>query len=392
VTAGKHPFERLPHAAAMDQGDEEFRAELRGFLADHPAPPFDSARLGPSLRESMAWQGQLAEHGYPIPCCPKEYGGVERGPAEQLIQAEEMAAVGAQFHVNITGISMLTPLLLALGTPEQRERWLPPVVAGRELWTQLFSEPGAGSDLFALRTKAVVTGDVVRITGQKVWNSWATVADHGLLLARTDPDSRGKNGISCFLVDMSTPGISPRPIRQMNGTYEFAEVFFDEAEVPLANMVGQLHQGAAAALRVLAAERGGLSMGFYALIAAEFDHLLSIASPARVRRHQGAVLDLWLDLALARLGAIRLASGGTDEAAAMGIAAGGKMGVGSMVVQLAHLRADLLGPRLLAHHPGDEIAAAMAEQFTGALALSLGGGTHEMQRNAIADSLLRMPR
>jgi alkylation response protein AidB-like acyl-CoA dehydrogenase len=388
----RHPFDRLPGAAALDERDQEFRAGIRALLAEHPAPPYDSAEMGPSIRAAMAWQGTLAAHGYPVPSCPRAYGGVERSPAEQLIQAEEMAAVGAQFSVNIAGISMLTPLLLAHGTDQQRERWLPPVVAGQELWTQLFSEPGAGSDLFALRTTGTVAGDVIRVSGQKVWNSWATVADHGILLVRTDPDGRGKRGISCLLVDMATPGITARPIRQMNGTHEFAEVFLDDAEIPLANLVGELHQGAGAALRVLAAERSGLSMGFYALLAAEFEALLAQASTARLRRHEDAVLDLWIDLATARLGALRLAGGGTGEAAAMGIAAAGKMGVGDMSMRLAYLRADLLGPRLTGYPEGDRLAAAMAEQFTGALAFSLGGGTHQMQRNAIAEGLLGMPR
>ncbi len=396
-----HPFHRFPYQAAMDPADEEFRRELRAFLAEHPAPGFDRRRdLAGSLRAALAWHGLLADRGFPIPACPAEYGGARRSVAMQLIQAEEMAAAGADFSVNIVGISMVTPLLLALGTPEQRRRWIPPVVRGRELWCQLFSEPGAGSDLFGLRTTGTpggsADGPVLRLNGQKIWSSTAAEADRGLMLARTEPGSRGRHGISCLIVDMAAPGITVRPIRQMNGGAEFAEVFFDDAPVPVGNVVGRLHDGAGAALRVLAAERSGLSMGYYALLAAQFGQLLAAVPPALLRRHLDTVTDLWAALAAQRLGAIRQASdadrGGRDGAPDLAVAAAGKIGVGILASRIAHLRHELLGPRLTAHGPGDDFAAQMADRFTGALALSLGGGTHQIQRNAIADGLLRLPR
>jgi alkylation response protein AidB-like acyl-CoA dehydrogenase len=381
----------------MDPADEEFRRELRAFLTDHPAPGFDRQEdLANSLRAGLTWHADLAKHGFPIAACPAEYGGANRSVALQLIQAEEMAAAGANFSVNIVGISMLTPLLLALGTPEQRQRWIPPVVHGRDMWCQLFSEPCAGSDLFGLRTTATPDGDVLKLNGQKIWSSTAAEADWGLMLARTEPGSRGKQGISCLIVDMTSPGITVRPIRQMNGGAEFAEVFFDDAPVPIANVVGRLHEGAVAALRVLASERSGLSMGYYALLAAQFEQLLAAVPPATVTRHLDTVTDLWAALAAQRLGAIRQASNadaiykaGTPDLA---VAAAGKIGVGTLASRIAHLRHELLGPRLVAHGPGDDFAAQMADRFTGALALSLGGGTHQIQRNAIADGLLRMPR
>lgn len=404
VVTTPHPFHRFPYLAAMDPEDEEFRRELREFLADHPAPAFDRQQnLADSLRAGLAWHGELAAHGFPIPACPAEYGGADRSVALQLIQAEEMAAAGANFSVNIVGISMLTPLLLALGTPEQRRRWIPPVVQGRELWCQLFSEPGAGSDLFGLRTTATRDGDVLKLNGQKIWSSTAAEADRGLMLARTEPGSRGKQGISCLIVDMAAPGITVRPIRQMNGGAEFAEVFFDDAPVPVSDVVGRMHDGAVAALRVLAAERSGLSMGYYALLAAQFEQLLAAVPPATVARHLDTVTDLWAALAAQRLGAIRQASNAgrgangrapdlKDTASDLAVAAAGKIGVGTLASRIAHLRLELLGPRLVAHRPEDDFAAQMADRFTGALALSLGGGTHQIQRNAIADGLLRMPR
>jgi alkylation response protein AidB-like acyl-CoA dehydrogenase len=392
TAALRHPLDRFPHTAAMEPAEERFRAELRAFLSEHPAPPFDRRDLANSLRAGLGWHADLAKHGFPVPACPHEFGGADRTVAMHLVQAEEMAAAGANFSVNIVGISMLTPLLLALGTAEQRRRWIPPVVQGRELWCQLFSEPDAGSDLFALRCTATVAGDALRLNGQKIWSSSAAEADYGLMLARTEPGSKGRHGISCVIVDMSAPGITARAIRQMNGGREFAEVFFDDAPVPLTNVVGELHCGATAALKVLASERGGLTMGYYALLAAQFEHLLSAATPAAVARHRDIVTDIWAALAAQRLGAIRQASGAGDGSPDLGVAAAGKMGIGTLAVRIAHLRADLLGARLVAHVPGDDVAADMAERFTGALALSFGGGTHQMQRNTIADGLLRLPR
>jgi len=376
----------------MEPAEERFRAELRAFLAEHPAPYFDRRDLADALRSGLAWHADLAEHGFPVPACPHEYGGAGRSVAMHLVQAEEMAAAGANFSVNIVGISMVTPLLLALGTAEQRRRWIPPVVEGRELWCQLFSEPGAGSDLFALRSAATVEADGLRLNGQKIWSSSAAEADYGLMLARTEPGSKGRHGISCIIVEMSAPGVTVRPIQQMNGGREFAEVFFDDAAVPAANVVGELHQGAVAALKVLASERSGLTMGYYALLAAQFEHLLSVASPAAVGRHRDAVTDIWAALAVQRLGAIRQASGDGARSPDLGVAAAGKIGIGTLASRIAHLRADLLGARLMAYVPGDDIAADMADRFNGALALSFGGGTHQMQRNAIADGLLGLPR
>src|SRR5690606_11711976 len=141
--------------------------------------------------------------GFPVPVCPDRYGGRERSIGLQLVQIEEMALAGGTISVNLVGIAMLTPLLLAMGTEAQRARWLPGVARGEQLWCQLFSEPDAGSDLFGLRTTAEIDGDTLRVNGQKIWSSTAQQADFGLMLVRTDPTARRKDGISCFVVDMS---------------------------------------------------------------------------------------------------------------------------------------------------------------------------------------------
>ncbi|GAA0623728.1 acyl-CoA dehydrogenase [Sporichthya brevicatena] len=384
-------FARFPGAVVTDEAEEEFRGRIRDHLATDPAPPFDRNDPDASLPPTLAWHGRLAAAGYALPVSPPEYGGRLRSLGEQLVQVEEMAAVGANSSVNLVGVAMLTPLLLALGTEEQKQTWLPPVARGEHLWCQLFSEPEAGSDLFGMRTTAVPDGDVLVVNGQKIWSSTADHADFGLMLARTEPGSTGRRGIGCFVVDMRSPGVTVRPIRQLGGPAEFAEVFFDDVRVPRGNVVGELGDGALAALRVLASERSGLSMASYAGLAAQFEDLVRLAPPGG-GRYRAELLALWEALAVQRLGAIRQASAPPGDEPPLGAAAAGKLAVGTINVQFNELRARLLGPRAFAFPDDDRDVAAISERIVSSLALSLGGGTHQMQRNAIAEGLLGMPR
>ncbi|ODQ93806.1 hypothetical protein BHQ17_11815 [Mycolicibacterium holsaticum] len=387
------PFDDFPGSAAWDAEERAFRAQIRRHLTDNRAPVFDRFDMKNSLVETLAWHRRLAAAGFPLPVCPTELGGRPRSVALQLVQAEEMAAVGANFSVNIVGISMLTPLLLALGSPEQQARWLPPVGRGEELWCQLFSEPEAGSDLFGMRTTAITDGVTLRVNGQKIWSSTAEHADFGLMLARTEPGSAGKHGIGCFVVDMKSPGIDVRPIKQIGGSAEFAEVFFDDVTVPMTNVIGAPNDGATAALRVLAAERSGLTMGSYAVFAAQFRDVARLCAQRGTRGHRDALAKLWEALAVQRLNAIRQASAETEEPIQLlALAAAGKLRSGALSVMMQDLRAELLGMSAAAIGPDDHAAALGGERFVSSLGLSLGGGTHQMQRNAIADGLLRMPR
>lgn len=391
MTGTLDPFAGFPGALMGDAAEQEFRVRIQAHLVGDPAPPFDRHDPAASLPATLAWHGRLAAAGFALPVGPAEFGGRPRSLGEQLIQAEEMAAVGANFAVNIVGISMLTPLLLSLGTEEQKRTWLPPVARGEHLWCQLFSEPEAGSDLFGMRTAAVPDGDDLVVRGQKIWSSTADFADYGLMLARTQPGSTGRKGIGCFVVDMRTPGITVRPIRQLGGPAEFTEVFFDDVRVPRQNVIGELDDGAAAALRVLAAERSGLSLGSYAVLAAQFEQLRRLAPPGG-GHYRMELLALWEALAVQRLGAIRLASVSRTDDASLGAAAAGKLAMGAINVQFNELRARLLGPRVFALDDADRDLAGISERVVSSLALSLGGGTHQMQRNAIAEGLLGMPR
>lgn len=385
------PFARYPGRLAFGDAEHAFRKELRAFLDEHPAPAFEHREYARSVRAVLGWHGTLADGGFPIPECPPPYGGRERTLGMGLVQAEEMARAGATFSVNIVGISMVAPLLVAMGTETQKHRHLPRIASGAELWCQLFSEPDAGSDLFALRTSGVVEDGNLRVNGQKIWSSTADLADHGVLLVRTDPQARRAAGISCCLVDMRSPGITVRPIREMTGGASFCEVFFDDVLVPLENVVGDLHRGAAAALTVLAAERTGLTLGNYASLISRLEpHLFTAAGGGDELRRRA--VRLFEGLALLRLGALRNVSAGANGAEALGLAAVGKIAMGDHATALAWFEADLLGLRSAAFEPGDDEARHAVETLNRALAYVIGGGTHEMQRNAVAERLLGLPR
>jgi alkylation response protein AidB-like acyl-CoA dehydrogenase len=385
-------FARFPGRLAFDEEERSYRKELRAFLDRHPAPAFDHLDYEASVRAVMAWHGALAAAGFPVPDCPAEFGGRDRTVGMGLVQAEEMARAGATFSVNIVGISMVTPLLVAMGTSAQKARYLPPIAAGAELWCQLFSEPDAGSDLFALRTSGVPEDGHVRITGQKIWSSTADLADFGVILVRTDHAARRSSGISCCIVDMRSPGITVRAIREMTGGASYCEVFFDDVVVGEENLIGALHHGARAALTVLAAERTGLTLGNYARLISRLDPLFALtAGETDGGRYRSRLTRLFEGLALLRLGALRTASGPRGDET-LGLAALGKLAMGRHAAELAFLHADLLGPRAVAFPTGDHEALHSAESVNRALAYAIGGGTHEMQRNAVAERLLGLPR
>ncbi|MEB3070690.1 acyl-CoA dehydrogenase family protein [[Mycobacterium] vasticus] len=241
---------------------EEFRAEVRQFITDH-APRIDyragvrSAENEQDEKRLNHWAARLFDAGYVGADWPKEYGGRDGWTAEHgIVVGEELAR--AKVSGVASGNALAANALIAFGTEEQRKRHLPRIRACQEKWCQLFSEPSAGSDLASLRTKAVLQGDIYRISGQKVWTTDGQWSQFGYLLARTDPDAPKHKGISAFILDMGTPGVSVRPLRELTGTSDFNEVFLDDVEVPAANMIGNPGQGWAIANATLAHERSGV--------------------------------------------------------------------------------------------------------------------------------------
>ncbi len=258
-------FEDTPEEAA-------FRAEARAWLEANAIPkghPEDfSAGVSTNaygedeyVKRCREWQGRLAEGGFAGITWPQAFGGRGGRPIESAIFNQEQASFGVSNGVFAIAIGMVGPTILAHGSDEQRLRYLPTMLRGDEVWCQLFSEPEAGSDLANLATRAVRDGDHWVVTGQKVWTSVAQRAEWGILLARTDPDAPKHKGITYLLVDMATPGIEIRPLRQMTGHCHFSEVFLDEVRVPVANVVGEVGEGWKVTQTTLASERTAIAGG-----------------------------------------------------------------------------------------------------------------------------------
>jgi len=234
--------------------ERAFRLALRSWLRDNVPGP-EPEDLDAWVAYGKRWQRRLYEAGWCGIAWPKEYGGRGATLIEQMIFEEEMARARAPMLINLAGLTMAGPILIAHGTEEQKRRYLRPILAAEEIWCQGFSEPQAGSDLAALRTQAVRAGDSFIVRGQKVWTSFARYADWCMLLARTDPAAPKHKGISFFLVNMHSPGVTVRPLKQMNGDDDFNEVFFDDVRVPAENLVGGLNEGWRIAVSTLLYER-----------------------------------------------------------------------------------------------------------------------------------------
>ncbi|MBI3248415.1 MAG: acyl-CoA dehydrogenase family protein [Deltaproteobacteria bacterium] len=240
--------------------EETFRQELRAWLTVNPLARYDPAtflHLDQDARFAIQlnWQKQLHRAGWVGIHWPKAYGGRGATVMEQTIYRQEMVRARLPEIANFMGTRIAGPTLIHWGTEEQKKRYIPTILNGEEIWCQGYSEPGAGSDIAALQTRAVEEGDDFVINGQKVWTSYAQYARFCLLLARTDPTAPKHKGISCFVVDMHTPGITVRPLRQINGDAEFNEVFFDNVRVPKANLIGDKNQGWQVAMTTLMFER-----------------------------------------------------------------------------------------------------------------------------------------
>jgi alkylation response protein AidB-like acyl-CoA dehydrogenase len=230
--------------------DEAFRQRVREWFASHkPA--------GEKLEERRAWQRTLYEAGFVGMGWPREYGGQASRPMEQAIVAEEMALANLSGPLNSLALGLLGPTLIVHGTDAQKQRYVPRMLTAEEIWCQLYSEPDAGSDLASLKTSAQREGDEWVINGQKVWTSLAPYADYGMLLARTNPSVPKHKGISYFILDMHSPGVEVRPLKQITGGSEFAEVFFNNARIPAENIIGEEGQGWELAQTTLGFERGG---------------------------------------------------------------------------------------------------------------------------------------
>jgi len=383
-------------------GEAALRDEVRAWLRENL--PWEYGKGLPprfdDLREEVAfgreWQAKLASGRWVGVAWPEEFGGRGLGPVEHYLVTEELARARAPELVGRIGINLVGPTLLAHGTPEQKARWLPRILSADELWCQLFSEPGAGSDLASLRTRATPVEGGWVLSGQKVWTSYAQFADWGVCLARTDPDAPKQQGISYLVVDMRSPGVDVRPLRQITDESEFNEVFFDDVFVPRERLVGPEHQGWRVANSTLSHERGSNPRQLV-IHAQLLDELLRLADdsgafddPRLAPRLAQAFVEVRL-FQLHNWRSISRLSKGLDPGPQGSL---NKLWWSEMSKRLHDTVMTVLGPSAPLWRGADANPGGGAWQRSWLYyqASSIWAGTNEIQRNVIGERVLGLPR
>jgi alkylation response protein AidB-like acyl-CoA dehydrogenase len=359
---------------------EEFAETARAWLDRHrdEAPRDYGAILPPELRdEACRWQARLFEAGFAGIHWPTEYGGRGLTPEHSSAWVVECARARVPAFLNMVGIVLTGGSVLMFGTEAQKSSHLKPIIRGERVWCQLFSEPSAGSDLASLRTGAVPDGDAFRVNGQKVWCSNGRVADWGILMARTDPDAAPHKGISFFLLDMSSPGVETRPLRQMNGEAEFDEVNLSDVLVPADCLLGPLHGGWGVGMATLTNERGYIGAAGISLnrrLDAMISGVEGLDSPARE-----TLMEQW-----AR-GTAYWAMGRRQGPVASILGSVSKLGITELIFDVATSTAERAGADAMLVGPA-------SDGLLGAPGARIAGGTSQVQRNIIGERILGLPR
>ncbi len=379
----------------------KFRDELRSWLKQN-AP--SKASLSATTTESPAefhrqirdWQRKLFDGGYAGIAWPKEFGGRGASFIEQAIFQEELALADTPETATI-GQSLVGPTIIAVGTEEQKKRFLPGILSGEEVWCQGFSEPNAGSDLASLQTKAVLDGDHFVVNGQKIWTSFAHFADLCLLVVRTDPAAPKHKGITCLLVDMKSPGIDVRPLKMMSGDAEFNEMFFSNLRVPVDRVLGKVNEGWNVAITALSNERANLGIGLYVAFKRNLDEVIEHAR--KIRRHGRPVIEdpvlrqklvqAYVDLEVFRLNTTRALSTLNKTGVPGPEGSIQKLYWSELNQRNAQVAMEVLGPYAqLTDFEGGRIAY----NYLRSRGNTIEAGTSEVQRNIIAQRVLGLPR
>ena len=369
--------------------EHAFADEVRTWLAGHVHVPPRFATIADEVEFGRRWQAELAAARWVGIHWPADFGGRGASPVQVALFNMEYARSRALQPVNRVGINLAGPTLLAHGTDAQKQRWLPRILDAEEIWCQLFSEPGAGSDLAALSTRATPVGDGWLLDGQKVWTSYAQYARWGIALVRTNPDAPKHRGISYVVVDMEAPGIEVRPLVQITGEAEFNEVFFDEVFVPVDHLVGGLDQGWAVANTTLTHERG-TAFPFKEQVVHEvyLDELYALAAA------RGVLDDIEISDALAQsyaeLQVLRLHNWRTLSRVAKGIEPGPESSITKLAwTDMTQHMADAALAVLGGEAP---LRGKWSRLWLWSKAASIAGGTSEVQRTIIGDRMLGLPR
>ena len=391
----------------FSEREEAYRAEVRDWLATHipdwwRQAPREFAEQDEVFEPLREWHQTLYDAGYIGVTWPEEYGGRGRSQVENAILQEELARSGAPPTSNGLGIGLAGPAILHHGSEAQRRRYLRPMLRAEEMWCQGYSEPGAGSDLAGLQTRALLRGDTYVVNGQKIWTSNAHRADWIFCLVRSDPDAPKHAGIGFLLIDMHSPGIEVTPLVQLTGGRGFSQVFFSDVEVPAENMVGAPTEGWRVANTVLGYERGADTLSLYERYRRDFDQ---IAELARQRERAGApassdpevrqqLAQLAIELEVLRLNSLRALT-----LLARGEAPGPESSIQKIFstelgARLSRLGNDLLGAfgQLALHSPRAVADGSWVQRELQSRAPLIYSGTNEIQRNIVSERVLGLPR
>ncbi len=378
--------------------EASFRSELRSWLEENL--PDGWRELSPSRTRwnadvSREWSKKLYEAGYVGLTWPKEYGGRAAPYTHQAVFLEEMVRAEAPEHIGVIGLGMAGPTIISHGTDDQKNRHLAKILSGEEVWCQGFSEPGSGSDLASLRTKAVRDNGHFVVNGQKVWSSFAHIADWCILLVRTDPDAKKHQGITYLLVDMHSDGVDVRPLNQMSGEPEFNEIFFSDVRVPIENVLGEVNAGWGVAMTTLLHERGTLGFALTSRLEVAMNKVVTLARETGAERDplvRDRIARHWIELqglkftnyrALTTL--VKTGVPGPEGSIA-------KLFWSESNQRLTKLALEIMGPR--SQLDGDEGIwdGYWQYQQLRSRGNTIEAGTSEVLRNIIAERVLGLPR
>ncbi len=394
----------------MDLGftpeQEAFRARVRQFLRDNLPAGWGAPGFRPQGANTLEflkdWQRRLYDGGFLGMAWPKEYGGQGASQVEMAIFNEEIARMRAPAPLNVLGLAMAAPTIITYGTDEQKKRYLPKILSCDEIWCQGFSEPNSGSDVASLRTRAELRGDEFIINGQKVWTTLGHVADWCMLLVRTDPDAPKHRGLSYLLVDMKSPGITVKPLRQMTGEAEFNEMFFEDVRAPRANLLGGLNEGWRVATTTLMNELGTAALAGVMRYRIIYDEIVDLAR-ATMRNGAPATKDPLIRQQLAQFFVELEMMRFTSYRAFSKILKGGNPGPEGSISKLAwsELNQRMQEFAMALEGPASQLMRGSAHavqngrwqhHFLRSRANTIEGGTSEIQRNIIAERVLGLPK
>ena len=384
--------------------EQSFRDEVRAWLQAHVPKDWENRRAQEDMKDFFAflrqWQKQVFDAGWAGVSWPKAYGGRGATLMEQVIFTEEMARAVAPPLANVLGLSLIGPTIIAYGTDQQKKRFLPNILSADEIWCQGFSEPNAGSDLAGIRTAATLDGDHYVVNGQKVWTSYGWAADWCALLTRSDPDSTKHKGLTYILVDMKSPGVEVRPLRQLTGETEFNELFFRDVRVPVENVLGKAGEGWEVAIGTLMHERATLGAGMQITFRRQFDRLVELshiierngrpAADDPVMRQKLA--QSYVDIEIMRLNQMRSISRISQTGVPGPEGSVHKIFWSELNQRFQQVATELLGPYAQLTNGGAIDDGQWAYNFLRARGNTIEAGTSEVQRNIIGHFVLGLPK